>query len=141
MKKELELKLVAKYPNLFRGYGGDMRQTCMHWGFSHREGWYSIIDYIGEQLVKLGVEDKVIADQVKEKFGSLRFYYHTQGLAEIEKEKVSLIIDTAEEESYKTCEDCGIKENVSMRGNSWVTTLCSNCWEKILKEKNNDSNG
>jgi len=76
MKQELELELVKKYPNLFRDYGGDMRLTCMTWGMSHGDGWYDIIDEIGRKLKDLGAEDMIIATQVKEKFGTLRFYYH-----------------------------------------------------------------
>ncbi len=73
--------IVKKYPNLFRDYGGDMRVTCMAWGLSVGAGWLPIIDSIGQQLKDLKVEDKVIADQVKEKFGGLRFYYHTENLS------------------------------------------------------------
>lgn len=36
------------------------------------------------------------------------------------------IIDEAEIESSKTCEDCGSKEGVTSEG-SWIRTLCANC--------------
>jgi hypothetical protein len=32
MDKELQMKLVEKYPTVMKEYGGDMRQTCMAWG-------------------------------------------------------------------------------------------------------------
>ena len=80
MKQELELNLVKKYPNLFKDYRGDMRQTCMAWGMCCGDGWYKIINSIGYQLKCLGIEDKVIAAQVKEKFGGLRFYYDTENM-------------------------------------------------------------
>ena len=32
MDKELEQKLVEKYPNLYKEYGGDITETCMGWG-------------------------------------------------------------------------------------------------------------
>ena len=79
MNKELELKLVKKYPNIFRDYGGDMRASCMHWGFGCGDGWYKIIDNLCQDIDAL-IGNKniiVVADQVKEKFGGLRFYYHT----------------------------------------------------------------
>jgi len=72
--------IVEKYPNLFRDYGGDMRTTCMAWGFECGTGWYKLLDEIGQKLTDLNVEDKVVAIQVKEKFGGLRFYYHTKDL-------------------------------------------------------------
>jgi len=81
MDQKLEAELVKRYPTLYKDYGGDMRQTCMHWGFSHGDGWFHIIDNLSAELIMLGEQYniKVVADQVKEKFGGLRFYYHTEG--------------------------------------------------------------
>jgi len=80
MKEELELKLVQKYPILFQDYGGDMRQTCMHWGLACGDGWYNILETLCQKLdsITANKDVKVIADQVKEKFGGLRFYYHIE---------------------------------------------------------------
>jgi hypothetical protein len=44
MKKELDEKLCAKYPLIFRNRHGDMKETCMVWGFECGDGWYTIID-------------------------------------------------------------------------------------------------
>lgn len=77
MKKELELKLVEKFPIIFKNYGGDMKVTCMAWGMSCSDGWYNLIDELCENVTTL-IGDKnitVTAAQVKEKFGGLRFYY------------------------------------------------------------------
>jgi len=77
MKKKLELQLVEKYPVIFQEYGRDMRKTCMYWGFECGDGWYHIIDFLCQAINSL-IKDKdikVIAHQVKEKFGGLRFYY------------------------------------------------------------------
>lgn len=76
MKPELEQKLVKKYPKLYRDYGGNMMVTCMCWGFSCGDGWYNIINNLSKSLCEFNVD--VIADQVKEKFGGLRFYYHVE---------------------------------------------------------------
>ncbi len=78
MREELELKLVKKYPIIFKDYKGDMRETCMAWGIATGDGWYDIINDLCQTITKIiGKKDfKVIADQVKEKFGGLRFYYH-----------------------------------------------------------------
>lgn len=80
MKKELELKLVELYPEIFRDYGGDMRYTCMAWGMTCGDGWYSLLDSLCQtiELITKGKDAQVIADQVKEKFGALRFYYHIE---------------------------------------------------------------
>jgi hypothetical protein len=77
MKKELELQLVEKYPVIFQEYGGDMRKTCMYWGFECGDGWNNLIHSLCQTINSL-IKDKnikVIAHQVKEKFGGLRFYY------------------------------------------------------------------
>jgi hypothetical protein len=77
MKKELEMKLVKKFPIIFSQYGGDMRDTCMAWGMTCGDGWYNIIHDLCENVTTL-IGDKnikVTAAQVKEKLGGLRFYY------------------------------------------------------------------
>jgi hypothetical protein len=63
------------------------------------------------------------ASQVKEKFGGLRLYM-THGNEEIWK-----IIDRAEIESYKTCEECG--KNGELRNDlPWHRTLCYDCYQQ-----------
>lgn len=47
----------------------------------------------------------------------------------IEEEDVNDIIAWAESESFKTCEMCGSKENVTIQGN-WIKTLCADCHDK-----------
>lgn len=80
MDQSLEDRLVKRFPLIFKDYRGDMRQTCMTWGFECGDGWFKLI-----YDLCLDIEDlcrdrdvQVIAVQVKEKFGGLRFYYHSQ---------------------------------------------------------------
>lgn len=77
MEKELEETLVGKYPIIFKNYGGDIRETCMGWGMTCGDGWFTLLDDmcgdINDLIEKKDIE--VIAEQVKEKFGGLRFYY------------------------------------------------------------------
>lgn len=77
MNKHLEHQLVDKYPIIFQEYGGDIRKTCMGWGLSCGDGWFNLIDKLCEDINKvIGSRPiKVIATQIKEKFGGLRFYY------------------------------------------------------------------
>lgn len=81
MEKELEKFLVEKYPDIFRDYRGDPRKTCMAFGMSCEKGWYQIINSMCRDISKLIKNKDIIfvADQVKEKFGGLRFYYHLEG--------------------------------------------------------------
>jgi hypothetical protein len=122
MKKELEEKLVKKYPTLYKDYGGDMRYTCMAWGFSHGDGWYNLIDELSAKLAPFGV----IAAQVKEKFGGLRFYIdYPDNLSKDQIEQIRNIKDEYESKSYETCEACG--EPGERRSGGWIRTLCDKC--------------
>lgn len=105
MSPELDKKLCEKYPKIFVNRDSSAQASCMHWGFSHSDGWYRILELFCEAATctyatsthvddedgkRLGLKlnkysDKyyleinppmLIADQVKEKFGTLRFYYH-----------------------------------------------------------------
>ena len=80
MDKDLEKILVVCYPIIFREYGGDIRRTCMGWGMTCGPGWFKLIDELCNDITNLiGNKDiEVIALQVKEKFGGLRFYYTIQ---------------------------------------------------------------
>jgi hypothetical protein len=70
---------------------------------------------------------QVTLDQVKEKFGTLRFYY-TGG-----DEYISGMVTMAEAISGCTCEGCG---NPGERhGGGWVRTLCTACEEQREKKR------
>lgn len=62
--------------------------------------------------------------QVKEKWGGLRFY--TSGGTD----ELLDLLDNAEKLSYNICEACG-KAGKVREDLSWVTTLCSACYERI----------
>ena len=74
MKDELDAKLVKNHPSLLKNRYGDMRHTCMCWGFECGDGWYDILERLFTKLDKIAPE-RVVIDQVKEKFGGLRVYY------------------------------------------------------------------
>ena len=77
---------------------------------------------------------KIIADQIKEKYGELRIYFHVSGSSEKERieafDKVEKITEEAEEESWKTCEHCGKPATQTTTG--WITRLCDECHEKRM---------
>jgi len=50
MSPELDEKLVKKYPKIFADRYGDMRTTCMCWGFECGDGWYWLIDSLCHNL-------------------------------------------------------------------------------------------
>jgi hypothetical protein len=65
------------------------------------------------------------ASQIKEKFGTLRFYmtYATDAMY--------AITDRAEKQSSVTCEECG--KPGKLRGRGWVYTRCAKCWKGMDK--------
>lgn len=84
------------------------------------DGWVPILDRLAADLVQMGWDRRL--DQVKEKFGTLRFYVPQ------ETEEMSRRIEEAEDESARTCEDCG-RPGV-LRFGGWLKTLCDGCEEK-----------
>lgn len=60
---------------------------------------------------------RVVVEQVKEKFGTLRFYYRGGD------EQVCGMVRMAEAMSGVTCEECGSPGTTG--GQGWITTLCS----------------
>lgn len=70
---------------------------------------------------------QLVADQVKEKFGTLRFYYHGGD------EYTQAIVDFAASLSCYTCEDCGaMDETVGRNSRGWIRTTCEKCTSKEI---------
>lgn len=123
MKDELENKLVKDFPNLYKQVSLSPEETCMCWGFECGDGWEKIIYDLSKKITD--IDPNVEAVQVKEKFGGLRFYIGPVNKDSVDE--VYKLIDEAVEESFKTCEICGTKENVSTKGACWIKTLCDTC--------------
>jgi len=95
MDEELDEKLCSKYPLIFADRHRSVMETAMCWGFECGNGWYDLIDTLCDtiqhhidcrkrqrevMLSKIHGDipeeiPQVVAEQVKEKFGRLRFYY------------------------------------------------------------------
>ena len=85
MRQGLQDKLKARYPELLKNLDGDASSTPLAaWGIECPDGWYRLLDmlcrtvskeaaWINEKHPELGF--KVAAEQIKEKFGTMRFYY------------------------------------------------------------------
>lgn len=102
-------------------------------------GWYSLLDRLLLDLRLLDVNDKITLEQVKEKYGGLRFYWSPARYAPRGNElwlvgelkdnalyhAVSDRIREAETESERTCELCGEPGTLSSKG-GWFRTVCPN---------------
>jgi len=133
MDTNLEKQLLDKYPKILRDMGGDPRVTCMAFGIECDNGWYSILDKCMEKLqyfcdicAKVNSPVQVVADQIKEKFGTLQFYFSVEGEVEDYQLQYSIIeniIDNAQLESRYTCEITGDSGALCKKGR-WLKTLC-----------------
>lgn len=133
MKKELQEKLFKKYPSIFARRNLSKKETAMCYGISCGDGWYFLIDALCEKITDIirmkniqyenflereNQEDpdeeitrswgytpyeNVSADQVKSKFGTLRFYLHNSKHCKEIKGAIAM----AEKMSQYICEDCG----------------------------------
>ena len=166
MNKELQDKLMEKYPKIFyKGIDSNKTVTCMYLGIECHNGWYDLLDALcfniqehcnNENLRYIVETDKykfvvegdpdyvqVIVAQIKEKMGTLRFYVDggdktTEGM-----------IRMAESMSSRLCELCGNSATTN-RDSGWLHTTCAACnlkrhaWaggraEEFLNDINTDS--
>lgn len=104
----MRIDIPEKYPKMFA--------QCFD--FSTGPGWDSILDELCQKLQEISDThgEQITVNQVKEKFGSLRFYVNNSISAQ------DKLIDAAETACDQTCEVCG--EPGSARNTSWIKTLC-----------------
>jgi len=100
------------------------------------KGWDSIIwDLLNEinVLMKKYNTDRHVINivDIKEKFGTLRFYYDSSGSEEFYN-AVDEAVNWAEKMSAVTCDKCGSKGE-TRDDNSWYVTLCDKHWEERKK--------
>lgn len=136
MREELDKKLCEKYPGIFRDRNGKMSETCMVWGFPG-DGWYDLIDELCSQLklIESASGIKVIANQVKEKFGTLRFYFSIDPESEIKcsdeearlwQSLIERTVGGAENSSGHRCEICGEYGSEDSGGTARTHTFTAN---------------
>jgi hypothetical protein len=124
MKQELDELLCQRYPKMMVNRNSPMQETCMCWGFDCGDGWFNILNQLmGSIQHHLDwknkndlVVEQVTLDQVKEKFGTLRFYY--SGGDDV----IDGMVRLAESMTCVTCEVCGSPGTQNSGG--WITTLC-----------------
>lgn len=117
-------------------------------GFECDDGWYVILERLFS-WINFNIEHndypRIIVNQIKEKFGGLRFYYdvlpfdehvwkRNKDYTDEEKWKwldnysreISGAVSYAESLSRHTCERCGSTKDVTSEG-SWIITRCKKC--------------
>ncbi|WP_434717218.1 hypothetical protein P5X00_39860 (plasmid) [Paraburkholderia sp. A2RO-4L] len=109
MSPELTMQLYERYPLIFA------RRPPLSCG----DGWFDLLDKLcwSLQTETTNGGPQVLASQVKEKFGGLRFY-----LAGARNEAHRGMIDLAEALSSRICEVCGDRGKTI--GPAWFRTRC-----------------
>lgn len=118
MKKELFTELKTAYPKLLAKIEED--------SFYVGDGWFNLLfltceriqvqidNYISDAEYK----EQIYAVQIKEKFGTLRFYLNKDNPA------IRGIVDMAEAYSRVVCEECGNVGKKTISTNKVVRTFC-----------------
>ena len=128
MRKELEQYLEKTYPKL---YLDEENKSLLRYGFECEDGWFRLIlwlssyiqqyiDQNNEWAEKYPTEhtkiEQVKVRQVKEKFGSLRYYIDGGD------EHINNVIDFSMHISGGICEYTGLTENVGYNREGWIKT-------------------
>jgi len=131
MSEEYELfakKMETTYPKMFAGRYG---------GFAVGAGWYPILEILCSNIQhhldwknrESLVVPQVEVDQIKEKFGGLRFYYSGGD------DEISGMVRMAEAWADVACEECGAVGK--RRNGGWIRTLCDKHEEEHQERKRN----
>ena len=122
MENKLEEEIVSLAPWMFRyDDWNDVTKTLIGFGFECGDGWYKLLKNLVIKISELDTEKKVRVVQVKEKFGTLRFYTGAHST-----EAIDDLIWQAEKLSAETCDVCGGKSKVKNK-NGWLHNICDIC--------------
>jgi len=126
---EFVKRMEEKYTKMFsQPYGG----------FAVGEGWWPIIeslcaniqshtDWWNKNRETRPVVEQVVVEQIKEKFGGLRFYY--QG----GDDQISGMVRMAEAWANASCETCGCPATKQTTG--WIKNVCDKHFDEIEARK------
>ena len=82
------------------------------------EGWWPIVAQLDRDIAAIAPDYRV--NQIKEKFGGLRFYFEVEGSELLRR--VDELVDAAEAVAARTCEFCGAPGRA--RAGGWIKTTC-----------------
>lgn len=92
------------------------------------KGWAPLLVALSNKLFYLGWDGRLL--QVKEKFGTLRFYWENN-IPDVLGAIADDCVSQAESRSAYICQTCG--EYAETRGDGWYVTLCKKHWEEYQK--------
>jgi len=125
MRQDLEQQLKRRFPTLYPP----------HFTFYVADGWFDVLWALSDDLERMGlalpVRSKLNVQQVKEKFGALRFYV-THAPEEIRQR-----IQKAQADSERTCELCGQPGQIMVKSFFWAAR-CPACIEADIRQTQNE---
>ena len=112
---EFAARMTGRFPKMLAGKYG---------GFAVGEGWWPILESLCANIQhhldwknkNSEVVPQVTVEQIKEKFGGLRFYYSGGD------EQIHGMVRMAEAWADASCEECGAPGK--RRDGGWIKTLC-----------------
>ena len=157
MNQDNTQKLFKNFPRLYRRADAQEKHNAfMQWGFECDDGWFRLIYDLSAEIERaarmMGMDpesqDWPRTRQVKEKFGTLRYYVSTPGPDEddinnmIWEQRNGLVsfrpvasigsirnlVEVAEAQSEHICVTCGLAGTLRTEG--WWKVLCDSCQEK-----------
>ncbi len=116
MNQESTSKLRDEHPLL---YANMLAFDC-------EDGWLGLLQELSDKVEAINQKEEtpIVAVQVKEKFGGLRFYVSQHDV------EAARAISDAQAKSYAVCETCGSAG--SLRKEGWWKTLCDDCCNNRL---------
>ena len=121
-------ELIARYPRLFRGEGPVIPSGLL-------PGWARLVNALLTEIDGLLTDEQAQRFevwQIKEKFGTLRFYWKLQDSEHAPPDEVLLNtrimerVRVAERESATVCERCGAPGTLG-EDKGWYRVRCERC--------------
>ena len=127
-------KYIESIGGLENGWYPDREPIMKRYFFSVGDGWLEMIKELIERLIEAGWNKQI--QQVKEKFGGLRFYIPNGS------DKIYNLIIKYEKKSYSICEVCGeegeLKYDCGWEGRKWLKTMCDKHYIELKEERKNE---
>lgn len=117
-------ELEALYPNVYSD------ECC---SFEIPIGWYPLIAELSHdinEILKLNPGSSIVCEQVKQKFGGLRFYYSERCLTKYQSDLIKDLVLKTEIKSEAICEETGEK-GLQCKKAGWYRTLSKEAAEKL----------
>jgi len=132
--QQLERQIIRRYAYMFPKQDISQPFTPIVFGFEVGSGWCDLLENLFDIVARIDSNKTVVLDQVKEKFGQLRWYFHHEGhISNRDSELIYWVVNAAEDQSGLICEECGEQGKIITLG-TWMYCRCKKC-EKALRRK------